>query len=115
MRQSRPRDPGSVRSSIKMPDIASVSNSVGPLHSTPGVGREGIERPASPETPVDRLGRQDRVEVSRHAEWFQALREMPDIRQDRVEAIQKAIQEDAYVTPEKIDVAIEGLLQDVRA
>ncbi len=96
-----------------MPDIASVSNSVGPLHSTPGAGREGIERPASLETPTDRLGRQDRVEVSRHAEWFQALRELPGIRQDRVEAVQKAIQEDAYVTPEKIDVAIEGLLQDV--
>ena len=96
-----------------MPDIASVSNSVGPLHSIPSAGREGIERPASLETPADRLGRQDRVEVSRHAEWFQALRELPDIRQDRVDAVQKSIQEDAYVTPEKINVAVEGLLQDV--
>ena len=72
-----------------MPDIASVSNSVGPLHSTPGAGREGIERPASRGTSgLTALARQDRVEVSRHAEWFQALREMPDIRQDRVEAVQ---------------------------
>jgi len=53
------------------------------------------------------------VEVSRHAEWFQALRELPEIRQDRVDAVQKAIQEDAYITPEKIDAAIHGLLQDV--
>ncbi len=96
-----------------MPDIASVHNSVGPLHSIPSTGREGIERPASLETPADRLQRQDRVEVSRHAEWFQALREMPEIRQDRVDAVQKAIQQDAYITPEKIDAAIQGLLQDV--
>jgi len=98
-----------------MPDISSIGHgSVGPVHRTggaPGGGSEGGTprmRPAE-----DRLS--DRVELSTHARLLDRLRAMPDVRSDRVDAVQEAIQSGAYETDSKMEVAVSRLLEDLFA
>ena len=99
-----------------MADIASIANgSVGPVHKTTGPGR--IQDQKSPEhtTQTEHPIRSDRVEVSRFASWMQSLRQMPETRTERVESVRSAIDAGHYETPEKIDQAIDGLLQDLQS
>ena len=97
-----------------MPDIASIANgTVGPLQRASGLGRAPAERAITSEQKmVDHL-RRDRVEVSQHATWLQALRELPETRLDRIETVREAIEDGDYVTGEKINHAIDGLLIDI--
>jgi hypothetical protein len=38
---------------------------------------------------------------------------MPEIRQNRIDAVRMAIEDNSYVTPEKIDQAIKMLMEDI--
>jgi hypothetical protein len=97
-----------------MPDIALVNNStVGPLDASQAIGRTSGERTIAQHQPVERGRQRDRVEVSHHASWLQAIRDMPDVRQDRINAVQTAIQDNSYITPDKIDQAVKMLLKDI--
>lgn len=97
-----------------MPDIALVNNStVGPLHASQAVGRSSGERTISQHEPSEHLRQRDRVEVSHHANWLQTIRDMPEIRQNRIDALRMAIEDNSYVTPEKIDQAIKMLMEDI--
>ena len=97
-----------------MPDIAAINNNtVGPLHAVQAPGRISGERTTIDQEQVSSTqARHDRVEVSHHANWLQTLRELPDVRQDRIEDVRRAIQDEAYVTPDKIEQAIDGMLRD---
>ena len=97
-----------------MPDIALVNNNtVGPLDASQAVGRASGERTIAQHQPVDRVRQHDRVEVSHHANWLQTIRDMPDVRQDRVHEVQTAIQDNSYITADKIDQAVKLLLEDI--
>ncbi|MDG2291164.1 MAG: flagellar biosynthesis anti-sigma factor FlgM [Phycisphaerales bacterium] len=97
-----------------MPDIALVNNStVGPLNASQAVGRTSGERTIVQHQPAEHTRQRDRVEVSHHANWLQAIRDMPEVRQDRINAVQTAIQDNSYVTPEKIDQAVKMLMKDI--
>ena len=96
-----------------MPDIASINNnSVGPLHAVQAPGRISGERTVEQGAVPSAHARHDRVEVSRHASWLQTLRDLPEVRQDRIDHVRQAIQDEAYVTPDKVEQAIDGLLRD---
>lgn len=56
----------------------------------------------------------DRVELSEHARHLEAIRALPEARMAKVEAIKMAIAQGAYETPEKLQVALDRLLDDVR-
>ena len=99
-----------------MPDIASINNNntVGPLQAVQAPGRITGERTIEQQQQVPGTrARHDRVEVSHHANWLQTLRDLPEVRQDRIDHVRQAIQDEAYVTPDKVEQAIEGLLRDV--
>ena len=100
-----------------MPDIGNIG-------STSGYGSVGpLSRP-SPE-PVVRSSRmiptetsnrgenRDRVELSEHARWLDALRERPAIRTEKVAEIKAAIANDSYESDEKLNTAIDRLLDDI--
>lgn len=55
----------------------------------------------------------DRVELSEHARHLDAIRQLPDVRMARIEAVKQAIAAGTYESPEKLQAAIDGLLRDV--
>ncbi len=61
---------------------------------------------------IKQLG--DRVELSEQARLMALLRQLPDVRHDRIESIRTAIAEGSYVTDEKLSVSIDRLLDDLR-
>jgi len=48
------------------------------------------------------------------AEWVRKIRELPDVRKDLVARVKAEIAAGTYETPEKLDAAIERLLEDLR-
>ena len=96
-----------------MPDIAAVGQGqVGPMNrlntavqedsAPPRHGRGGEARSSV-----------DRVEVSPHARYMDALRQMPATRDDLVESTGSSIAEGSYLTQEKLSIAIDRLLEDL--
>ncbi len=93
-----------------MPEIPSIGHGgVGPINRTAGPSaatgstkaRDLAERPG------------DRVEVSEHARLLDRLRQLPEVRTELIERFRQEIAAGTYLTPEKIDAAIERLLQDL--
>jgi len=55
----------------------------------------------------------DRVEISEMAVFLEKLSRLPDIRQDKVDAVKAALANGTYETPEKLYKAIDALLEDL--
>jgi anti-sigma28 factor (negative regulator of flagellin synthesis) len=92
-----------------MPEIPSIGHgSVGPVNRAAGLSpREGRLQPH------ERNGQAgDRVELSDRARWLDRLLQLPDVRIELVEAVRQAINDGAYETPEKIEIAAERLLEE---
>ena len=96
-----------------MPDIPSVGHgTVGPLErTTTPHARTDSGRPQHVDSPPHRPG--DRVELSEHARLLDRLRQMPEVRVDRIDRIRQAIADGAYETDDKIDLTIQRLLEDL--
>ena len=58
--------------------------------------------------------RGDSVELSDHARLLDRIRSMPEVRVDLVERVRQAIADGTYETDEKLDVAVERLLEEIR-
>ncbi|MFI4897329.1 MAG: flagellar biosynthesis anti-sigma factor FlgM [Phycisphaerales bacterium JB059] len=92
---------------------------VSPIDTQPAsrVGRaSGISRRAgdegSPAGPA-RRGGVDRVEVSDAARYLAKLRDLPAVRQDLVDRVRGEIEAGVYESPEKIEKAIDELVEDL--
>lgn len=55
----------------------------------------------------------DQVELSLTAQLLSRLSELPDVRQDLVDRVKAQIAAGQYETPQKLDAAIEALLEDL--
>jgi negative regulator of flagellin synthesis FlgM len=55
----------------------------------------------------------DQLDLSPEVEFAAAARDLPDIREDRVAAIRAEIASGAYETPEKLDIALSRLLDEI--
>ena len=91
-----------------MPDISSIGHGpANPINRPGGIPpRPGAQPPSAVPAPQG-----DRVELSEHARLLERLRHMPRVRPDLVEALRKSIADGTYQSPEKLDAAIELLLQ----
>ncbi len=47
------------------------------------------------------------------AEWSRKAREMPEVRRDLVDRVRAEIDAGQYETPEKLDAAVDRLLEDL--
>lgn len=56
---------------------------------------------------------QDQVEISEAAQLLSKMSQLPEIRQDKVDEIRQAILQGDYETPDKIDVVVDRLLQEL--
>ena len=55
----------------------------------------------------------DSVSVSSEAQFLSALSQVPDVRQEKVDEIKKAIKDGTYLTDEKLNAAFDSLVQDL--
>jgi negative regulator of flagellin synthesis FlgM len=55
----------------------------------------------------------DQLDISAQADLVSRVRDVPDIRHDRVAAIKAAIANGTYETPEKMDAALDRLLDEM--
>ena len=78
--------------------------SIGPPH-----GVRGAQPPAQPES----SSINDSVEISDAARMVEQSRDIPDIRQDRVNAIRQQIAAGTYETEAKLNIAVERLLDEI--
>ena len=87
----------------------------GPTHvHGPQAIRAPHVTPPPEATRVDRAtGGSDEVEISSAARLLDAVRNLPEIRQDRVREIREAIAEGTYETDEKLQIALERLLEEI--
>ena len=57
--------------------------------------------------------RTDKVELSTAARLLGKIAQLPDLRQELVDHVRTQIELDSYETPEKVDVAIDALAEDL--
>ena len=55
----------------------------------------------------------DQLDISREADMVSRVRDLPDIRADRVAEIRAAIEEGVYETDEKLEIAVGRLLDEI--
>lgn len=84
------------------------------LHGPQSVNAPHAARLANPATPV-RPGSNtaDTLELSAEAVAASRLSDIPDIRHDRVAAIKAQIQAGTYETADKLDRALDAMLDEI--
>ena len=85
---------------------------IGGTHPTPPVARSA---PAAHElrTPAEHHAPQDAVELSDVGTMMARLRELPEIRQEKVARIRAEIEAGTYETPERLEATIDRLLEEL--
>mgnify|MGYP000875866891 CR=1 FL=1 len=81
----------------------------------PAQQAQGVKAYSSPVAKDSAAGKtkQDSVSVSTEAHFLSAISKVPDIRQDKVDEIKKAIKDGTYLTDEKLSAAMDNLMQDL--
>lgn len=59
-------------------------------------------------------GKADKAEISDQARFLQKLSETDEIRQDKVDSVRSQIEAGTYETDDKLDAAVQKLLEDLR-
>ena len=84
------------------------------LHGPQVVGAPHTTRVAPSSTSqVESLKIQDEVNISDAARLVEQVKQAPDIRQDRVQAIRAQIASGTYETPARLDAAVSRLLDEI--
>jgi len=87
----------------------------GPAHvhgpqpiASPHAGRPASPAPGGGSSPVT-----DELHISTAGQFIDQIHELPAIRQDRVAALRQAIAEGTYETADKLDAAVDRLLDEI--
>lgn len=83
------------------------------LHGPQSIDAPHGARPAQPTTRPEAPQIADEVDISEAARLVEQVQQMPDIREDRVEAVRQQIAEGTYETRDKLNAALERLLDEV--
>ncbi len=72
-----------------------------------------LESKPAPHFNVNQASGSDKLDISSEAEFVSIAKDIPDIRADRVAEIRAQIQSGAYETEEKLDIALDRLLDEI--
>ena len=87
---------------------------IAPINRPTPAALNGLTKKVRAEQPSDRPDRQaDSVELSQQARLLSKLQELPDIREGLVNSVKAEIQAGTYETAERLDAAINSLLEDL--
>jgi len=90
-----------------MSDIAPIGRPSGTtLNSTDRIQRQS-PKPDSPSR------EKDKAEISKTAQMLSKMADLPEVRQDLVDRVRNEINIGQYETPEKIDAALDSLLNSL--
>ena len=73
-----------------------------------------VQQPHDPGSPAPLPREADEVEISEMGRLLDDLSGLPEIRRERVDEVRRAIEAGTYETSEKLDVAVERLLDELR-
>ena len=83
------------------------------LHGPQALGAPHGPRAAQPMTRPEAAQIADEVNISEAARLVEQVQQVPDIRADRVEAVRQQIAAGTYETAEKLNAAVERLLDEI--
>lgn len=83
------------------------------VHGPQSIGAPHTSRLSQPQAPNPSGPIQDELHISDAAKLVEKAAELPDIRQDRIDAIRSEIAEGTYETDEKLDIALGRLLDEI--
>jgi negative regulator of flagellin synthesis FlgM len=87
-------------------------------HGVDGVDRvPGVGPGAAAKPPAKSAGNQpvDQVQISPEARLESLLAKVPEVRQDLIDRVRAEIEAGTYETDERLDTAIDRLLDDLKA
>jgi negative regulator of flagellin synthesis FlgM len=83
------------------------------VHGPQAVGAPHTTRPLPSAQATESPAIRDEVNISDAARMVEQVHQVPDIRQDRVDSIRAQIAAGTYETPDKVNVAVERLLDEI--
>ena len=83
------------------------------LHGPQAIGPPHSSRVAKPAAPNTSGPIQDELDLSDAARMVEQVKQTPDIRQSRVDAIREQIAAGTYETDAKIEIALDRLLDEI--
>lgn len=83
------------------------------LHGPQSIGAPHGARPAQPMTRPEAPQIADEVNISEGARLVEQVHQLPEMREDRVEAVRAQIAEGTYETNDKLNAAVERLLDEI--
>ena len=83
------------------------------LHGAQPINGPHRTQAAGPAQPTDAWMGVDELDISQEADLVSRVRDLPDIRADRVAEIRAQIAEGVYETDEKLDIALGRLLDEL--
>jgi negative regulator of flagellin synthesis FlgM len=89
--------------------IHGLSQVHGPQSISPPHAARPTEPTARPESPQIA----DEVDISEAARLAEQIRQMPEMREDRIDSVRSQIAEGTYETPDKLSVALDRLLDEI--
>ena len=78
-----------------------------------GAGEKAAPQKAAPSAGSSSAKRTDAVQISAGGAAMSKLAQVPDVRQERVEAIRSEIDQGTYLTPEKVEDGLRKMLRDL--
>jgi negative regulator of flagellin synthesis FlgM len=83
------------------------------VHGPQSIGPPHNVRNTQPAAPAENASIHDSVEISDAARLVEQTRDIPDIRQDRVNEIRQQIAAGTYETEAKLNAAVDRLLDEI--
>ncbi|MBC8310386.1 MAG: flagellar biosynthesis anti-sigma factor FlgM [Planctomycetes bacterium] len=97
-----------------MSEISAIGNTVvGSVKSASPVAPANPVEVAAPAVDTTGVTVSDRVEFSQEAQMLEKIQELPAVRQDRIDALKDAIAANTYLTEEKLNLAIDRMIDEV--
>jgi len=83
------------------------------LHGAQAIqGPQRVKGPA-PQQPTDSIHGADQLDISPEADMISRIRDVPEIRADRVAEIRAQIADGVYATDEKLEIAVGRLFDEL--
>jgi negative regulator of flagellin synthesis FlgM len=81
---------------------------------SPVLQPQPIQAARAPEAANPAMQTGDHVEISEMGRILDDFSRVPEIRADKVAELRRAIQAGTYETPDKLEIAVERMIEDIR-
>lgn len=83
------------------------------IHGPQAINAPHRTSPAKPPAEAGQTASTDQLDISPQADMVSRARELPEVRSERVAEIKAAIEGGTYDTAEKLDIALDRLLDEI--